>query len=409
VDTNGQPRPKAMFLRNANNTILGMNTHFHNITQIACLVVAMMMDSSSVHPAQAAASTNNVPLSSECVVGHTATALRDGSILVAGGQDPSGITDRAAVYDPTTGHWTTAGRIATARFGHTATLLSNGKVLIAGGYGLTNGNGTLSSAEVYDPSTRLWADAGNMTMARIAHTATWLQNGEVLVTGGEGGGEGYRDIKAHSTAQLYNPLTGNWRRTGFMAVGRYGHTATLLPNGKVLVAGGCLGGSNCTSAAELYDPLSGLWAKTGSMNHPREGHTAGLLLNGKVLAVGGFDPSHGDLFSAELYDPVAGIWTETAAMSNARVNHTMTLLPNGKVLVAGGFNPTTLFLASAELYDPISRMWMTAGALNHARGLHKASLLTNGQVMVIGGATGATNFVCESEMYDADAKVWTRH
>ena len=200
--------------------------------------------------------------------------------------------------------------------------------------------------------------------------------------------------------------------TGSLATARYYHTATLLPNGKVLVAGGC-NGSGSLASAELYDPASGTWTATGSLATARVDHTATLLPNGKVLVAGGFDSS-GYLASAELYDPASGTWSghrqprhrtlftrrrccptarcssqedyNGSAISRARNctirpagpgrppaaspphadHHTATLLPNGKVLVAGGFDSGG-YLASAELYDPASGTWTATGSLATAR------------------------------------------
>ena len=122
--------------------------------------------------------------------------------------------------------------------------------------------------------------------------------------------------------------------TGSMSVARSRHTATLLNNGKVLVAGGG-GGSSCFASAELYDPATGTWSTTGSMNVARSGHTATLLNNGKVLVAGGTGGSL-PFASAELYDPATGTWSTTGSMNVSRGHHTATLLNNGKVLVAGG-------------------------------------------------------------------------
>src|SRR5439155_1366266 len=132
--------------------------------------------------------------------------------------------------------------------------------------------------------------------------------------------------------------TGRWRITGSMATAREFHTATLLPNGKVLVAGGGDGGGSTFASAELYDPATGIWTATGSIATARSAHTATLLPNGQVLVAGGTNYPIGTLASAELYDPATGIWTMTGSMATARAGHTATLLPNGQVLVAVGLN-----------------------------------------------------------------------
>ena len=130
-----------------------------------------------------------------------------------------------------------------------------------------------------------------------------------------------------------NPASGTWTVTGSLNTGRLAHTATLLPNGKVLVAGGV---GSLLASAELYDPASGSWTVTGNLNIARDHHTATLLPNGKVLVAGG--QGFGALASAELYDPASGTWTVTGNLNTARYYHTATLLPNGMVLVAGGWN-----------------------------------------------------------------------
>jgi hypothetical protein len=149
---------------------------------------------------------------------------------------------------------------------------------------------------------------------------------------------------------LYDPVSGMWTATGLMSTSRYYHTATLLPNGNVLVAGGYNG--NYLSSAELYNPTNGMWTATGSLNNPRYLHTATLLPNGKVLVVGGQGMSSLPyLSSAELYDPISGTWTNTRPLSTARIYHTATLLPNGNVLAAAGYGSSGSALLSAELYD----------------------------------------------------------
>ena len=174
----------------------------------------------------------------------------------------------------------------------------------------------------------------------------------------------------------------SWVPTGSFVMARSRHTATLLPNGKVLVAGGNNGPA--LSGAELYDPATGTWTATGSMGTARSRHTATLLPNGKVLVAGGFNELDGFLSSAELYDPASGTWTATGNLGTGRGFHTATLLPNGKVLVAGGNNGAVL--SSAELYDPASGTWTATGSLGTARDLHTATLLPKGKVLVAGGS-----------------------
>ncbi len=249
-----------------------------------------------------------------------------------------------------------------------------------------------------------FANTGTMNAARWGHTATLLLNGKVLVTGGTHSSSG--DI--FPGVELYDPASGTWAATNSMNVARFIHTATLLSNGKVLVAGGLGNGAN--SSAEIFDPASGTWTATGTtMNSARYGHTATLLSNGKVLVAGG---SFGDNIatnSAEIFDPATGTWTVTGTMTASRWAHTATLLPNGRVLVAGGLLDSNIATDSAELYNPATGTWTTTSALSINRTYHTAALLPSGQVLVAGGATnGATAGVLSSmELYNPTTGIWT--
>jgi len=225
-----------------------------------------------------------------------------------------------------------------------------------------------------------------------------LRNGKVLVAGGSPG----LFSPPISIAELYDPVAQTWTLTGAMSTNRSGHTATLLPNGKVLAAGGTRDGFVMFSSAELYDPATGQWTLTGSMATNRAGHSATLLPSGKVLVAGGVPgnttPAHA---SAELYDPDTGTWTPTGSMTAGHQNHTATLLP-GRVLVAGGYSLG--YLSSTEWYDFATGEWTAAGALSTSRSDHTATLLPNGKVLVAGGwgggiPSGPTN---SAELYDAD-------
>jgi Kelch motif len=195
--------------------------------------------------------------------------------------------------------------------------------------------------------TGYWASTGSMAQHRTAHAAALLPNGKVLVSGGKID-EADPFEPYFKSAEVYDPATGTWSATGSMAEGRSEHTATLLPNGKVLVAGG-----NGLLAAELYDPATGTWSPTGSMAATHSEHTATLLPNGKVLVAGELGSPEGPWDIAELYDPTLGTWSLTDNMITFRENHTATLLPNGKVLAVGGqILDGNYELASAELYTP---------------------------------------------------------
>ncbi len=242
-----------------------------------------------------------------------------------------------------------------------------------------------------------WMPTGSLATARTAFTATLLPNGKVLVAGGSN-----TDANLAS-AELYDPASGTWTATGSLGTARHFHTATLLPNGKVLVAGGSNTETNLASA-ELYDPASGTWTATGSLGTARRQLTATLLPDGKVLVAGGF-ASRGPSASVELYDPALGTWSTTGSLGTARDFHTATLLPDGKVLVAGGIASGGFPSASAELYDPASGIWTTTGSLGTTRYGHTATLLPNGNVLVAGGEQ-ITGEVASAELYDPASGTW---
>ena len=328
--------------------------------------------------------------------GHTATLLASGKVLVAGGSNGGDCTgfnlttlDSAELYDPVTSSWSITGSLKQPRTNHTATLLPSGRVLVVGGVVATAGRFlTISTAELYDPVAGDWEPTGNLIAQRAYHTATLLQNGNVLVAGGCCGGSGALD-----GAELYDPSTGAWTPTGNLITGRYWHTATQLQSGKVLVAGGLLNaapnmGQN-KGSAELYDPVSGAWTRTGDLNEEHSQHTATLLQDGKVLVASGDNPydDYGDANgTAEIYDPGTAKWSNTGSLRVIRNSHTATLLPIGKVLVTGGvyFSAGT----PAELYDPASGTWTPSDGLRTPRFFgHTATLLSDGKVLVAAGAS----------------------
>jgi len=239
-----------------------------------------------------------------------------------------------------------------------------------------------------------WSATGSLATARDLHTATLLPNGDVLVAGGRTGG-GAGSVKA----EIYHPSTGAWTRTGSMSTGRDGHGAVLLPNGKVLVAGSFPYSAPdpatmvaAMRSAELYDPSTGKWSPTGSMIDAAWYRTITLLPTGKVLAAGG-KPFEGaeQTDHAELYDPATGRWTVTAPLAHARSSATANVLPNGKVLLAGGYDYPRGLHASAELYDPVQGTWSAAASLPAPRAESMSVTLANGKVLVFGGGTTGPN------------------
>ena len=282
------------------------------------------------------------------------------------------------------GSFTGSGYMGIPREFHTATRLASGKVLIAGGDDITYDShdnmigGILSSFELYDPSTATFSKTGGMVAAREFHTATLLPNGNVLIAGGYDG-------NTLASIELYDPATEAFSNTGNMAEARQDHSATLLANGKVLITGGRSGASDLMSA-ELYDSATGIFSYAGRMSEARHNHSATLLTNGKVLIAGGSNNITGDLASAELYDPDKGTFSaiKNGTMLAARSSHVATLLASGKVLITGGWSGTA-DLASAELYDPVTESFNSTGDMTMGRPGHTATLLKNGKVLLAGG------------------------
>jgi WD40 repeat protein len=312
-----------------------------------------------------------------------ATALQNGQVLITGANGGGGAgLPSPELYNPATGTWSVTGQMNTPRIDATATLLQNGQVLVAGGSG--GSSNALASAELYNPATGTWSVTGSMSQGRsglngAGASATLLPDGQVLVAGGEDA-----NFNLLSSAELYNPATGTWSVTGSMATGPVGQSATPLNNGQVLIAGG----SNATTA-ELYNPATGKFTATGSMLTAHGSATGTLLPGGDVLVTGRATDF------AELYNPVTGQWSNASTglgpciyTQECRMFSTATLLPTGKVLLAGGLvgllsNPQTT--AGAMLYDPATNTWTSTGSMTTGRESQTATLLPDGQVLMAGG------------------------
>ena len=289
---------------------------------------------------------------------HTATLLPDGQVLLVGGFalpfDGTAATER---YDPAKGTWTAAAPLGTPRLSHSATLLRNGKVLVVGGTPDAKNTG-LATTELYDPATDRWTPAGSLTGTRVGHTATLLADGTVLVVGGATLGGGVGEYLA--TAERYDPATDRWTAAGSLGGGHYGHQDVLLPDGRVLIIGGIAedkgtGPARITDTTMLYDPATNVWTPAAPLTTARIGHTATLLPDGRVLVTGG-DRLSGKA-TTELYDPATDRWGASAPMSSAS-GGTATLLADGRVLVV---HETTAEIYTANAPAPPRRCFAETG------------------------------------------------
>jgi len=326
-----------------------------------------------------------------------ATLLANGEVLVAGGAQtnpspPPTILTTAERYDPIAGTFRPTGNLNQARYGFAETLLADGKVLIVGGLA----GGAPGAGEVYDPNTGVFTPTSGISNAHLMPTATLLPSGKVLVFGAGG-----ICPSPFAHAELFDPVSTTFTPTfGGPFTRRANHTATMLPNGKVLIAGGATCGSGGTlSSAELYDPLNDSFVVAGdTMSDPRYGHTASLLPSGEVLIAGGTDGTT-MLSSAELYDPSTDtFYAVGTAMGAPRGGHFSALLPNGKVLIAGGVDDGSIPYSSSEVYDPDGNSFAPHFDMTTNRVNHSAVLLENGWVLVVGGFDGGAE-IADAEIY----------
>lgn len=313
---------------------------------------------------------------------HTATLLPNGRVLMVGGKDDNGPQAMAELYDPDSGKFRMAGALSVARFHHTATLLADGRVLIAGGAtaGGENMSPTTAAAELYDPATGTFQRTGDLTQSRSGHTATLLPQGKVLIVGGSTNGGSTSTLLTLDSVEIYDVASGKFTRISPLTDAREGHTATLLQNGQVLIAGGMKIGGGSPKEALLFDPRSNKFKTAAAMTSERAYHSTTLLQDGRVLLIGGVDNWSSLLPSAEFYNPANNTFTAFKDLIPARKKHTATLLQNGTVFVYGFTEGAQLFVpekGSFETLDATLDYYTTVG--------HTATLLNNGQVLIAGG------------------------
>ncbi len=332
--------------------------------------------------------------------GQRTAKLHDGRVIITGGQfkiwDTTASVD---IFNPADGSLTAAASMTVKRSSHTATTLPDGRVLVAGGR--TNNVPpavVLGTAEIYDPVTNTWTStAGNLNVARRSPTATLLGNGKVLLVGG---GDAIATVTAPlASAELFDPATGLFTLVGSMATPRFGHGATLLADGKVLVSGGSdgTGTSQPTLSAELFDPSTNSFTEVGPSNFPHIAQGPARLRDGRVLMAGSFYNPTGSIFGGgiitdetEIFAP-GGSFSVATPMVKPRIDIGGQLLLDGTVLVAGGvatnIGPSnlTIFHSSSEVFDPVTNQWKLSGIMSSGRDEFSGVTLDDGRVFVSGG------------------------
>ena len=326
----------------------------------------------------------------------TATTLKDGRVLIAGGWESfSGTTltatSSAEIYDPTTKTFTATGSMTGPRASQDATLLADGRVLLSGG---SNGANRLKTAEIYDPKTSKFTATGSMNEARIEDSETLLAGGRVLVVGG------YNKSTRLATAEIYDPVKGVFTKTGSMASGRGEHAAGLLKDGRVIGAGGDNNDKTLTSA-EIYDPSTGKFTPTGSLSIAREYASGVVLPNGRFLVLGGDDANQMSIDSAEIWDPTTGKFTQTGTMISPRGSALAVLLQNGTVLVVGGWSGPPL--SSTEVFDPATGVFTSAPPMSVPRAAAATAVLFDGSVLVCGGWIDDSSMSDSADVYGTTA------
>lgn len=319
------------------------------------------------------------------------TLLTDGRVLVVGGDNGTAYLASAEIYDPADQRWTPAGTMSRRRSGPTVTLLGDGRVLVAGGNGPETG-----TAELFDPDTGAWVDAGEMNHSRWHQTATLLNDGKVLMVGGLGGIGGSGASDAHTQpAELFDPAAGTWTRAEPMVHNRTGHTATILADGRVLVAGGRTQSSGQPKAwAEIYDPTTNLWAATGDLLVERAGHAAVRLADGTVLVVGGGTIGGASATTAELFDPATGTWRAARSADLEPISDAAATLCDGIVLFAGGSGQIP-----AQFFDPRFGAFGRTSEMVTLRSSNTLTTLSAGGALVVGGIDESGTVLDSAEIY----------
>jgi N-acetylneuraminic acid mutarotase len=284
-------------------------------------------------------------------------ALADGRILVAGGRNQGLSLASAEIFDPASRTWSLTGSMSTPRDWLALTRLADGRVLAAGGLDLdgTRANPVLQSSEIYDPATGLWTTAGEMSTKRWGFTITTLSDGRVLAAGGANAGS---ECEFSPTYDLFDPATGVWTNAGDMRVHRGFYRSITAPDGRVLFLGGEIAapGNQCattTASVEAFDPVTNSFSSLGSLVLGRSNQAVALVPDGRVLVAGGSHEMSGRFAptsTAEIYDPASGTAVSASLMATARSQILGVTLTDGSVLVPGGAIPGSQQLSVSSTF-----------------------------------------------------------
>jgi hypothetical protein len=310
--------------------------------------------------------------------GHQVTLLSGGQVVVTGGCAAAGCAAiQAAVerYDPVTGHFAPDGELAQPRVSHTASALPDGRLLVAGGW---TGHAATASTEWRDPQTGRFVPGPRLSSPRMDGTSTVLDSGDVLLVGGAA-----QTNHPVTGADRFVAATGQVAPAGDLQVPRAHHGAVKLRDGRVLVMGGLVGRNTATATAELYDPSTQNFRLTGALHTPRCKHAAVALADGRVMVLGGSADCNDrkKLAETEIYDPATGTFSPGPMLQDPRykVANAAVVLPDGRVLIAGDANDVEVWVPGAPRFERLP------SPLGASLAFSTATLLPGGDVLVVGG------------------------
>ena len=357
-----------------------------------CVVLLLLLTAAGIAsiPTLQTGTWHSMGLMGAARSGAAAVLLKDHRVLIAGGDDGTGAVTSVEVFNAD-GSFSAVSAMGAARAKHVAVALADGRVLVAGGEGA--GGGTTNSAEIYDPTYDSWTTiAGGMIEARSKASVSLLKDGRVLIAGGQNGSA------PSSTAEIFDPGTGNFSFAGTLSSPRMGLASATLADGRVLITGGS-NRSVAVATTDVFDPTTNTVSAGPAMTSPREGHTTTSLLDGRVLVAGGNNGS-ADLASAEVFDPaVGGFAVVSSSLAAPRRNHAAILLRNNNALLIVGGTSAGSEVATAEMFVPWTDTFAATGSPSVARQQAAASTLSQDGLLLMAGGASAGAPVGSAELY----------